>query len=145
MGAKIFFLLLFALWFLGITGFLFACFLKKYLFWLRKTPVSPRQQFVLILLPSLFIAFFLCPTFVQTFKELPVPRDELKEIAAPVESVKRLTYRRTQGRYGGGCFWDYEFAAGQLWYGAMYHLITALAGLLFLGTGAVYSPPGSTR
>ena len=200
MGAKIFFLLIFALWFLGITGLLLAHFLKKYLLWRQKTPVSPRRQFVLILLPSLLIAFFLCPTLVQTFKDLPVPRGQLKEITAPVESVRQLTYRRTQSRYGGarlehryniyledhsgylripenfrfdqegflawagpepvtflyssdsgrsipyiiqnasGCFWDYEFAAGQLWHSVMYHLITALSALLFLGAGAVYLP-----
>lgn len=201
MGIKIFLFALCALWFLGFTGWLFVHYLKKYLFWRRKTPVSPGKQFILILLPSLLIALFLFPTFLQTFQDLPVPYGELKEVTAPVESVKQLTYRRMQGRYGGvrreyryniyleglsGClrvpenfkfdqedflawagrepvtflyssnsgrsipyviqnasgalFWDYQFASGQLWSGAVYHLIMALSALLFLGAGAVYLP-----
>ena len=101
MGANIFFLVFYALWFLGFTGWLFVHFLKKYLFWRRKTPISPGRQLVLILLPSLLTAVFLFPTFFQAFKNLPVPYGELKEATAPVESIKKLTYRRTQSRYGG--------------------------------------------
>ena len=101
MGANIFFLVFYALWFLGFTGWWFVHFLKKYLFWRRKTPVSPGRQFVLILLPSLLTAVFLIPTFFQAFKNLPVPYSELKEATATVESIKQLTYRRTQSRYGG--------------------------------------------
>ena len=101
MGANIFFLVFYALWFLGFTGWWFVHFLKKYLFWRRKTPVSPGRQFVLILLPSLLTAVFLFPTFFQAFKNLPVPYSELKEATATVESIKQLTYRRTQSRYGG--------------------------------------------
>lgn len=101
MGGKIFFLVLHALWFLGFTGWLFVHVLKKYLFWRKKTPVSPRRQLILILLPSLLIALFLWPTLSQIPRDLPVPRDELKEVTAPVESVKQLTYRRMQSRYGG--------------------------------------------
>ena len=82
MGANIFFLVFYALWFLGFTGWWFVHFLKKYLFWRRKTPVSPGRQFVLILLPSLLTAVFLFPTFFQAFKNLPVPYSELKEATA---------------------------------------------------------------
>ena len=101
MGASIFFLVFYALWFLGFTGWWFVHFLKKYLFWRRKTPVSPGRQFVLILLPSLLTAVFLFPTFFQAFKNLPVPYSELKEATATVESIKQLTYRRTQSRPPG--------------------------------------------
>lgn len=101
MAGSIFFLVLYALWFLGFTGWLFVHFLKKYLFWRKRTPISPRRQFVLILLPSLLTALFLGPTLLQIPKDLPVPYGELKEVTAPVESVKQLTYRRMQSRYGG--------------------------------------------